>query len=414
MSKPIPGQLYKVQIGDTLERIASIAYGDISYVRDISLANQAKQIVPGVILYLPLEIIPRINPQTDFTPQKPVIPQVTTDGLVLNVGGLEIPTESLRFFESIENVVDGWTAVIAWTPGQKPELDAIVRPYSYADAYIFLDRELLGTGRLYGTSPGLKGRQELLLECWSLTADFMDSALKPPYEENNVTLKQRAETLSRPFPLLVDFTLGQDGIFDRVTANAEQTAGAHLLDLAKQRGALVSSTAEGALLISIPDFNSAPVGTIEEGIAGFSGFEATFDGRVRFSDYRMIGDTPSDDPNNAISKDEAVPIPRFKTKTVNETTLGEMQRAADWEKTKFLAEALSLPILATGFKAPNGKRWKKGSQVILISPTLFINDGFTMLIKSVEFSDDNKGEITTLNLVPPSVYSGGDIVEPWA
>lgn len=413
MSKPIPGQLYEVQSGDTLERIASIAYGDISYVRDISLANQAKNIIPGVILYLPFEIISRINPQTDFRPKKRIVPQVATDGLVLLIGGLEIPTESLRFFESIETVVDGWTAVIAWTPGEKPELDAIVRPYSYADAHIFMDRELLGAGRLYTTTPGLKTRQELSLECWSFTADFMDSALKPPYEENSVTLKQRAETLAMPFSLLVTFTLEQDGIFDRVTATAEQTAGSHLLDLAKQRGALVSSTAEGGLLISIPDPNVVPVGTIEEGVEGFTGFEGSFDGRLRFSDYRMIGDTPFDEPNNAVSKDSAVRVPRFRTKTLNETTIGEMQRAVDWEKTKFLADALTLPITAQGFKAANGKRWKKGDTVTLISPTLFINDGFTMLIKSVEFLDDSKGEITRLTLVPPSVYSGGDIEEPW-
>ena len=413
MSKPIPGQLYKVQAGDTLKRIASIAYGDISYVRDISLANQAKQIVPGVVLYLPLEIITRINPQTDFSPKKRIIPPVATDGLVLLLGGLEIPTESLRFFESIDIVVDGWTAVIAWTPGEKPELDAIVRPYSYADAHIFLDRELLGAGRLYVTSPGLKGRQELLLECWSFTADFMDSALKPPYEENNITLKQRAETLSIPFSIPVTFALEQDGIFDRVTASEEQTAGSHLLDLAKQRGALISSTAEGGLLISIPDLEGVPVGTIEEGIEGFTGFEGSFDGRLRFSDYRMIGDTPFDEPNNAVSKDNVVSIPRFRTKMLNETTIGEMQRAADWEKTKFLADALTLPITAQGFKAANGQRWKKGDTVTLISPTLFINDGFTILIKSVEFIADTKGEITRLTLVPPSVYSGGEIEEPW-
>ena len=399
MSKPTAGQQYTVQNGDTLERIASIAYGDPSRSRDIENANQINQLIPGIILRLP--------------PEDQTAPQITSDGLVLIVDGIEIQTESLRFFESLETIADGWTAVIAWTPLEKPELDAAIRPYHYGNANIFLDRELLGTGRLYLTHTGLKGRQQAVLECWSIAADFVDSTLQPPYEENNVTLLQRAETLAKPFFLEVISKLDQDGIFDRVTATEEQTAGSHLLDLAKQRGALVSSTEFGEILISVPNPSGEPVATIEEGVEGFSGFEAKFDGRKRFSDYRMIGETAFDGPNNAVSKDQAVTVTRFKTKTVNDTTVGEIQRAADWEKTKFLSEALTLPISARGFKAPNGKRWKKGDYVILISPTLFINDGFTMLIKSVEFLDDSNGETSLLTLVPPSVYSGDEIEEPW-
>lgn len=396
--KPTPGRQYVFQQDDTLERIAAIAYGDSTRSRDILNANQT-DIIPGVVLNLP--------------PENETVPLVSSDGLILLLDGLEIPAESLRFFESIETISDGWTAVIKWTPDENPELDKIIRPYSYAKSHIFLDRQLLGTGRLYVTSPSLETRQECSLECWSLTADFVDSALKPPYEENEVTLKQRAETLAKAFSLKVIADLDQDGVFDRVTAEPSQTAGNHLLSLAKQRGVLISSTAKGELFISTPKTTGVPVATIEEGVEGFTGFAASYDGRLRFSDYRVIGETPFDEPNNAVSKDTGVSVTRFKTKTVGETTQGEMKKAADFEKTKFLADALTLPISARGFKRENGERWKKGEYVTLISPTLFIKKGFLMLIKSVEFSSDSSGEFSVLTLVPPSVYSGADIVEPW-
>lgn len=399
MSKPTAGQQYTVQSGDTIERIASIAYGDASRARDIEKVNQITQLVPGIILSLP--------------PEDETAPQLTSDGLVMIIDRIEIQTESLRFFSSIETIADGWTAVIAWKRGDNPDLDAVIRPYSYSPAHIYLDRELIGSGRLYVTHPSLKGRGQAILECWSKTVNMVDSSLQPPYEENKVTLFQRAVTLAEPFSLSVTVDLEQDGIFDRVTATEEQTAGSHLLDLAKQRGALVSTTKFGGLLINIPDPSGEPVATIEEGVEGFSGFEAKFDGRKRFSDYRLIGETSSDGPNFAVSSDPVVGVTRFKTKTVNDTTAGEIQRAADWEKTKALSETLSLPISARGFKAPNGKRWKKGDYVILISPTLFIDEGFTMLIKSVEYSSDASGEKSILTLIPPSVYSGGEIEEPW-
>jgi len=399
MSKPIAGQQYTVETGDTIERIASIAYGDSTRSREILNANQTDIIIPGIILNLPSE--------------NKIDPLISSDGLVLLVDGLEIPTESLRFLESIETIVDGWTAVIAWAPGLNPALDRAIRPYSYSSAQIFLDRELLGTGRLYVTSPSLETRQGCSLEFWSLTADFVDSALKPPYEENEVTLKQRAETLAQPFSLKVISNLEQDGVFDRVTADPSQTSGAHLLSLAKQRGVLISSTTKGELSLSIPKITGEPVATIEEGVEGYTGFNASYDGRKRFSDYRVIGETPFDEPNNAVSKDKGVSVTRFKTKTVGETTQGEMKKAADFEKTKFLSDALTLPISVRGFKRLNGDRWKKGEYVTLISPTLFIEKGFLMLIKSVELLSDSSGEITSLTLVPPSVYSGDDIEEPW-
>jgi len=435
MSKPIPGQRYVVKPGDTIERIASIAYGDSSRSRDIFNSNQIDFIIPGIILNLPPEnitfpfissgVILNLPPENttsplistdvilNLPPQNTTSPLISTDGLVLLIGGLEILTESLRFFESIDTISAGWTAIIAWNPDEKPELDKIIRPYSYAPAHIFLDRELLGTGRLYVTSPSLISRQECSLECWSLTADFVDSTLKPPYEENEVNLKQRAETLAQPFSLKVISDLEQDGIFDRVTAEPSDTAGSHLLSLAKQRGVLISSTVNGELSLSIPKITGEPVATIEEGVEGFTGFTASYDGRARFSDYRVIGETPFDEPNNAVSKDKGVNVTRFKTKTVGETTQGEMKKAADFEKTKFLSDALTLPISARGFKRENGQRWKKGEYVTLISPTLFIKNGFLMLIKSVEFLSDSNGETALLTLVPPSVYSGDDIVEPW-
>lgn len=111
--------------------------------------------------------------------------------------------------------------------------------------------------------------------------------------------------------------------------------------------------------------------------------------------------------------DKAVPVTRFMTFSGNDTTTGETQKAADWRKTKALADALTIPIQAEGFNAPNGEEWAPGQIVTLISPTLFMPKGFEMLIRSTEMVEAGGGKGTTLNLVPPGVYTGADIVEPW-
>ena len=400
MSKPTPGEQHTVQNGDTIERIAAIAYGDASRSAEISRANQTRVIAPGVVI-----IIPADTTSAELTP--------TTDGLSLFIGGREIPTESMRIMRSLDSLANGWTATIAWELGDDPALDKLIRPYSYSDASAFINKVLAVTGRLYKTSTGLGGRSEANLEGWSFAADMIDSTLKPPYEANNMTLAQRVSDVAAPFNLKVVSDLETDGKFDRVTSKETQKAGEHLLTLSAQRGALINSAPDSTLRIFRVTTEGASVGTIEEGAPGFSGFGGDFDGRKRHNVYRFLSQTPGNASASAVSVDTAVPVTRFTTSKGNDTTTGEVQKAADWRKTKALADALTIPIQAEGFKAPNGEEWAPGQTVTLISPTLFMPNGFEMLIRSTEMVQASGGEGTTLNLVPPGVYTGADIVEPW-
>ena len=401
MSKPTPGQPYVVQSGDSVERIAAIAYGDASRSVEITRANQAVNIAPGVTLIIPAD-----------TARKDIAP--TDEGISLVIGGRAIPTEGMRVSRSIDALADGWTAAIAWQFGDDTELDKIIAPYRYAQASVFINGSLAITGRQYGIVPSLTGRNAASLSGWSFAADMIDSTLKPPYEANNVTLLQRAKEVAATFSLTVESDLETDGQFDRVTAVPAQTAGAHILSLAAQRGVLINSDPDGTLRLFVVDANQTPVGTIEEGAPGFSGFVADFDGRARFNTYRFLSQTPGDSSAAAVAVDNAVPVTRFTTFSGNDTTTGEAQQAADWRKTKALADALTIPVEAEGFKAPNGEDWAPGQIVTLISPTLFIPDGFPMLIRATEMRQEPGGDRTTLSLVPPSVYTGGEIVEPWA
>lgn len=401
MSKPTPGQSYVVQSGDTVERIAAIAYGDAGRSAEITRANQAANIAPGVTL-----IIPADNARPDIAP--------IGDGLSLVIGGRAIPTESMRISRSIDALADGWTAIIAWQYGIDPALDKLIRPYSYARASVFVNETLAIAGRQYGFAPSLTGRNEASLSGWSFAADMVDSTLKPPYEANNVTLLQRTTDVAATFNLTVASDLETDGQFDRVTATPAQTAGAHILSLAAQRGVLINSDPDSTLRLFVVDASQTPVGTIEEGVLGFSGFASDFDGRARFNTYRFLSQTPGDSSATAVAVDNNVPVTRFTTFAGNDTTTGEAQQAADWRKTKALADALTIPIEAEGFKAPNGEDWAPGQIVTLISPTLFIPDGFAMLVRATEMRQEPGGDRTTLSLVPPSVYTGDEIVEPWA
>lgn len=406
MSKPIPGALYVIQksdiVGDTnsaiLERLAEIAFGDTQSARKIEVANQVQAIGVGTVLKMPEAV------DSDLMPEL----KVNTKGLVLVIDGIEYKTESLRFLESDETMINAWSAVLQWQPREDLVLDAVLQPYTYPKSAVYLDGQLIATGRLYNVSPSLTGRRQVACEFFSLGVDALDSAMAPPYEESNVTLKQRAQTLLKPFGLSVSVDLEEDGVFDRVTAQDSQTVGAHLMDLARQRGALVSSNKKGGLIITVPKSSGTPVATIEEGKPGYSGFSASFNGRERFSDYRMLGESPSDEPLNFVVQDDQIPVTRFKTIQVKDTTQGGLAKAGAWEKVRYLSKSLAVPITAQGFFSSPGKRWAKGDFVTLISPTLFINDGRLMRVRAVEFLSASNALTTTLSLVPAQIYETGE------
>jgi len=398
--KPYPGSHYVAKQGDTAERIAAIAYGDSARAPEIERANATKKIVVGTILVIP-DTVP-------FIPPAP-----STEGLSLSIGGAQVVTESLRISRSLDSLADGWAARLAWTPGADVDFDKRARPYSYTPSHAYIDGEIAISGRLYRTATVLGARRSMDLEGWSLAADMVDSTLQPPFESNKVTLTQRVIEVASVFGLRVFSDLTIDGQFDRVTAGPTEQAGAHLLSLAAQRGVLINSDADGSVRIFTVDSNAPIVGTIEEGRPGFSGFSGDFDGRARFNAYRFFSQTPGETGVSVTAVDNAVPITRFSAYSGNDTTAGEAVKAVEWRRTKALADAMSMPITAAGFRAPSGETWAPGQRVTLISPTLFLPNGFTMLIRSVEMVSGAGGDTTLLGLVPPAVYTGGDIVDPW-
>ena len=52
--------------------------------------------------------------------------------------------------------------------------------------------------------------------------------------------------------------------------------------------------------------------------------------------------------------------------------------------------------------------------VTVKSATMHIPDGYTFIIKAVEFKDEGGGKTAELSLVPFEVYSGEEFIDPWA
>jgi prophage tail gpP-like protein len=361
---------------------------------------------------------------------------MSTAELKIEIGGQEIVPLSATIKKMMDAGVDIWGAPVAWTPGLDPKLDTIALPFKYPRAKVFIDNVLQITGYMYNPQPALRGNgQTLNFAGASATANAIDSTAKPPYAASNFKLNELADFLLQPFGIKSEVADGIDmgGPFDDVLIGPTEKIFSHLLKYASQRGILIANTPRGNMLFWKAITSGEPVASIEEGTdfsfsTSATEYQASYDGRKLYSSYRAIRDTPGSSDalkaifgdeviKSAISTDENIPLSRFLTFIANETTGGDLQKAADWARSIIYAEALTQNLPMPGWRVPGGKPgdiWEVNTLVSVTSPTLSLPNGYIYLIKEVEFLLDKGSQSTNLSLVPPQVYSGEQIEYPWS
>lgn len=339
------------------------------------------------------------------------------DKIIIKINNQEIKATSIRVKLFLDTCADQWTASVPWDHGIDLNFDESTKPFGYQKAEVFVGGEKKITGFLYDVLQvsDADGRRKELTG-FSKTIDIVDSNAIPPYQQSNVTLKQRAEKLLEPFSdISIKIQEGLDigGIFKRVVIKNDETIFTHLQNLAKQRGVILSNDEEGDLILLNANVNSAPVGTIEENVTPSSfSYMINFKGSERFSEYKCISKTPKKQ-SVTIEKDDNVKRYRLKTFIADTSTAGEIKKAAIWRKNKSIADAFTNDFPVIGFRNPSGEIWKLNTIITIKSATMSISNGFNLLIRSLQFDQDPNGYLTTLGVIPPEAYTTEKIEEPW-
>ena len=415
---PKPGSQYTVVAGDTLSSIAERAYGFASLWPRIKQANQGQfkvdnpdDITVGQVLNIPLE--PDLNKlKTELAATR--LANKKIGDLTILINGTETFYTSARVVRTMDTLADGWSASIPWIPGLDHALDDKLKPFSYPPASVYIGSDLIINGILYLHNPTITtGGIINNIEGWSYTADAIDSTIKPPYEKNNLTLEQIATELAASLGIKALFDFDSGGAFKRTTASPSDTIFSYLSKLATQRNLILTSTNNGDMLFTRTT-ESNSVGTLQEGDAIILGLNAVYDGRQRYNAYRVIGQSPLiTSPKVGIANDNNVLRSRFLTFEADEIERGEVVNVAEWKRSTQIAKALEIPVQTEGWFDPKGELWKPNTRVNLISNTLSLPKGFEFVIKRVEYELTENSQVATLSLVPPSVFTGEDLKDPW-
>jgi len=411
MPKPTPGTMYTVVRGDTLWGISARAYGRPLKWRDIWQANQTalrsgdpNMIYPGEVIFIPGDVVvegAKLDAALDLRDRDPY-------DCAIVIGGVETPVESANVTLTMDTFADGWTAALADDPN-----NPAFKPFGYPSAEVYLGGRRVITGALYSTEPSLdSGGARMALEGWSRTADLIDTSIKAPYQASNMTLQERARALIEPLGIPVVWTSKDNARFTRIKAERSDKIFDHLDGLAQQRGVCLSCTRDGkALFQDVP--TTKTIGTLVEGTATLETIHTKFDGRKRFNSYTAFGSGPKKNVSGT-AKDDSVPRSRMTTFQADDTSDGNVQSAAEYRRNQAAMDALTISLPVGGWYGPDGLLWTPGTIITVVSPTLRIPGGFEFLIRRVEFSLTGNKASASINIVPPSVFTRGPLVDPWA
>lgn len=247
------------------------------------------------------------------------------------------------------------------------------------------------------------------------TADLIDcSVANGTGQYKNLSLEEIAQRLCAPFNIPVTATVNTGAIFP--TFNIEQGATVYeaLQKLCGARQCLAMSNGQGGLLITRAGDSEAST-PLALGINIKSG-TASYDYSVRFSDYICKGQLQgldTADPDNIsgnMAKSFDSGVVRYRPLVViadGQANASDCQKRADWERSTRKGRSRRFSIVTAGWlQALGGELWQLNQLVTLQAESLGVFD--KLLIASINFSLDESGEVTTLDLTSADAYLTSD------
>lgn len=260
----------------------------------------------------------------------------------------------------------------------------------------------------------------------SKTSDLVDcSVVHASGQFNKLTLEQIAKEICKPFSIDVVMQAAKDDVFARVQVEQGETCHEFLARLAKQRGFLLTTNAQGQLVITEASKERLDTALIlgENILAG----RGRFSWRERFSSYTVktqgaaFGDFDSADLSTVGGLQAQIDDPdigRYRPRIIVNDEIATAEGASirgKWERQRALGESNFAEYTVFGWRIqketdaitnPTGILWPINKLVDISDPIFGLDN--TYLIKTVMFEDGDNGRITALNLVPPEAMA----VEP--
>jgi prophage tail gpP-like protein len=238
-----------------------------------------------------------------------------------------------------------------------------------------------------------------------------------PLAFNGFDLRQIADRLVTP-------TLGIATVFDglpgakftKVSCEPDSTIHSVLVDLAQQRGYVLSDLPTGDLLFRSEAFTGVPVARLQGQPVGR--VSAQFQPGSWYS--RITGRASQKSGQKGSQFTEVNPLyraehPRSITISLDDTESADIPKAVRAAIGRMIASVATYTVEGLpGWRDPSGKLWQANRTVTLLAPEAMIYKETELLIRSVKLHQTAEGESASLELVSPGSFGGFLSLElPW-
>lgn len=405
---------FKVKSGDTFESIARKVYGDGAAAGHIARAN------PGVVEPLAAGVdvnVPTLPNAPQDAPQQ--IPSDQEDEVALLIDGVRFRRwGSVRIIRSL----DAMDTVEFEAPFDQdlPGFRESFRPFSYKDIDITVGGEPLFSGTMVAVSPVVdKDRRSVSVSGYSkpgVLNDCTSPASSYPLEFDNQGLQEIAAKLIEPFGLAVEFQNEQGAVFERVASDPSKKVLTFLIELAKQRNLIISSTPTGVLLFARSTPTGSPVAILEQGSSPVTDISPFFTPQEYYSHITGVEPviTGLAGSQFTVKNPRLLGVTRPLVFTVQDTLNADVKSSVDAKASRMFGNAATYVVGVDTWRDPSGALWAPNTTVKLTAPGAMVYSEYEFIIRSVEFNRDRASETALLSLVLPGSFSG-EIPEamPW-
>lgn len=335
-----------------------------------------------------------------------------------------IDEQRWRAWESVEITLalDNFASVAftaPWEP-ERREFRETFQPFTYKPLEVLVGGERLFTGTLVGVNPAVTPEARTLQASGYSMPGVLQDACEPasawPLELNGLTLRQIAEKLLEPFGLGVQMDADDGTPFRRVALEPDGNVYQLLVDLAKQRGLVISDTPTGALRFLRSATGGQPVAWFREGEQPLLSVAATFSPQAYYSEITGIAKTRHGRGGSryTVANTKLPGVIRPLAFTLDDTDGPDVPAAARAKLGRMFANALSVQVEVPTWRTHDGALWAPNTTVMLEAPGAMIFRSTEFVIRTVTLRQNDEATTAGLELVLPGAYSG-EIPEtlPW-
>lgn len=314
--------------------------------------------------------------------------------------------QNIRVTRSIDTIT-----TLSLTAPFDPE-DAVKRrlfkPFSYNAAEVLVGGSTFFAGTMIAVDPQLDEQSNIVAASFYGKPGVMADCTAPAsvyaerdgsIEWDNATLEVIAEDVAGFFGIKIQFLDNSGPPFERAGLQPNKKALPFLIELAAQRGLVISDTTRGAIVFRKAKTSGAAVASIEQGPA----VEVTpmFNPQEYYSHVTGIAPIIIGLAGTQYTVKNERLAQVFRPYTFEDEGIidSEIKAAVDSKVGRMFANAVSYSVKVATWRTPGGKIWEPNTIIKVKAPRAMIYTPFEFLIRSVQFDKSPEAETATLDLV---------------